>query len=89
MTVGRWESLASSAAHSAHPAQPPSQPPRAARVCVCAGAAGGVSHDAAPAGHLPAGKGEAEEAGTTEGLVVLVLLLMRVELCVPVTALVD
>ena len=89
MTVGRWESLASSAAHSAHPAQPPSQPPRAARVCVCAGAAGGVSHDAAPAGHLPAGKGEAEEAGTTEGLVVLVLLLMRVERCVPVTALVD
>ena len=43
---------------------------------MCAGAAaGGASHDAA--GHLPAGRGEAEEAGTPEGLVVLALPLMR------------
>ena len=48
---------------------------------MCAGAAAGVasraSHDAA--GHLPAGRGEAEEAGTPGGLVVLALPLMGVE----------
>ena len=50
---------------------------------MCAGAAAGgassrASHDAA--GHLPAGRGEAAEAGTQEGLV-LALPLMRVRHC--------
>ena len=71
-----FDLVTSSAAHSAHPAQP-----ARAVVCLCAGAAAGVasraSHDAA--GHLPAGRGEAEEAGTPGGLVVLALPLMGVE----------
>ena len=74
--TGSLGSRTSSAAHSAHPAKPPR-----AVVCLCAGAAAGgassrASHDAA--GHLPAGRGEAAEAGTPEGLLVLALPLMRV-----------